>query len=127
MGINEIIKIGGRIKKLRKEKGLTQKEMADLCEIPYSTYSNYENDNREPGIEQLEKISSVLNITLDDLIGYEPIPMAPSDIDIKFHTIREFKDFQSFISQYNGTDYTKEEIEEIKKFAEFLKSKREKQ
>lgn len=125
MGINEIIKIGGRIKKLRKEKGLTQKEMANLCEIPYSTYSNYENDNREPGIEQLEKISSVLNITLDDLIGYESKPNVQSDVGLEFHTIQEYKDFQSFISQYNGPDYTKEEIEEIKKFAEFLKSKRE--
>ncbi len=64
MGINEIIQIGNRIRELRIEKGYTQKEMARLTGIPYSTYSNYENNNREPNLEQLRKIASVLNISL---------------------------------------------------------------
>ena len=50
--------------------------------------------------------------------------IVPKDVDIKFTTIREYKDFCAFIEQYDGDDYTKEELEEIKKFAEFLKSKR---
>ncbi len=68
MGINEIIQIGNRIRELRIEKGYTQKEMARLTGIPYSTYSNYENNNREPNLEQLRKIASVLNISLFKLI-----------------------------------------------------------
>lgn len=69
MGINEIIQIGNRIRKLRSEKGLTQKEMSELTGIPYSTYSNYENNNREPSLEQLEKIAGVLDIHLAELMG----------------------------------------------------------
>ena len=46
MGINEYIKIGNRIRQLRLEKGYSQKEMAALAGISYTTYSNYENNNR---------------------------------------------------------------------------------
>ena len=70
MGINDYIKIGKRIRKFRTEKGYSQKQMATLCGIPYSTYSNYENNNREPGMEQIEKIANVLEITTDELIGH---------------------------------------------------------
>lgn len=78
MGLNEFVQIGNKIKKLRKEKGITQKEMAKLCGIPYSTYSNYENNNREPSSEQLRKIASALSIQAIDLI-YE-YPEQPDDI-----------------------------------------------
>lgn len=70
MGINEYIKIGNRIKKLRIEKGYSQKEMASICGISYSTYSNYENNNREPSMKQIEKIAHALNITTDELLCY---------------------------------------------------------
>lgn len=69
MGINEIIQIGNRIRKFRSEKGMTQKEMSELTGIPYSTYSNYENNNREPGIEQLGKIADALDIPIAELMG----------------------------------------------------------
>ena len=69
MGINDIIQIGNRIRKLRTERGLTQKEMAEMTGIPYSTYSNYENNNREPSLEQLNKIANALNLTLQNLIS----------------------------------------------------------
>lgn len=42
--------------------------MAVLTGIPYSTYSNYENNNREPNLEQLDKIADVLGITVQNLI-----------------------------------------------------------
>lgn len=69
MGINEYIKIGNRIKSLRKAKGISQKEMAKRAGIPYSTYSNYENDNREPNKNQLGKIATALGISEVELLG----------------------------------------------------------
>ena len=48
MGINELIKIGSRIKAYRKESGMSQREMADKLGLSYSTYSNYENNYRDP-------------------------------------------------------------------------------
>jgi len=71
LGVNEIIKVGTNIKTLRKEKGLTQKNMASLLNIPSSTYSNYENNNREPGKEILCKISEILEVSIYDLLNID--------------------------------------------------------
>lgn len=68
MGINEIIQIGSRIKEFRKAKGITQKEMAKRLNIPYSTYSNYENNNREPNMAQIKAIAKELEIDIFELI-----------------------------------------------------------
>ena len=62
MGINELIQVGNQIRKYREKRGLSQKAVAQLTGIPYSTYSNYENNNREPNIEQLQKIAEVLQV-----------------------------------------------------------------
>jgi len=80
MGINEIIQIGNRIRKIRTEKGLTQREMAALTGIPYSTYSNYENNNREPNLEQLNKIANALNISITHLIDINDITKQSQNI-----------------------------------------------
>lgn len=69
MGINEVVQVGSRIKKYRKSKGITQKEAARLAGIPYSTYSNYENNNREPNEAQLRKIASAFGTSEVELLG----------------------------------------------------------
>ena len=69
MGLNQIIKVGNNIKKLRKNAGLTQKDMAELLNIPCSTYSNYENNNREPKKEILMQIADIFEISLSTLLS----------------------------------------------------------
>lgn len=62
------MKIGTTMKRIRLELGLTQKEVAKKANIPYSTYSNYENNNREPSIDNLQKIALVLNSSIHELL-----------------------------------------------------------
>lgn len=69
MGINEIIKVGNNIKQLRKKAGLTQKDMGELLNIPCSTYSNYENNNREPKKQILIQIAEIFDVKLEDLLS----------------------------------------------------------
>ncbi|UZQ49138.1 helix-turn-helix domain-containing protein [Clostridium kluyveri] len=69
MGLNDFIQIGSKIKYIRKQKGISQKEMAKILEIPYSTYSNYENNNREPDANTLNKIAKVFKISINQLLG----------------------------------------------------------
>lgn len=71
MGINEYIKVGERIKQLRMEKGIKQKDMAEKLGVRISTYSNYENGHREPELDILKNISSILSVSLDDLLGLD--------------------------------------------------------
>lgn len=68
MGINELIKIGDRLKTLRLKNGLTQSQLADKLEIPRTTYANYETNKREPKMDILKKIAENLNVTIDDIL-----------------------------------------------------------
>ncbi len=70
MGLNDLLQIGDRIKKHRKQMGITQKEMAQQLNIPYSTYSNYENNNRTPDIRTLQMIADKLDISILSLVGF---------------------------------------------------------
>ncbi|MEA4804795.1 helix-turn-helix transcriptional regulator [Acetobacterium wieringae] len=73
MGINEYIQIGSKIKKLRKEKNISQKKMAELLGLAHSTYSNYENDLREPNLDVLKKVCKILGVKLNDLLGVDEV------------------------------------------------------
>ena len=61
--------IGTKLKKHRKAAHMTQRQMAKALGIPYSTYSNYENDYRIPDAETVNKICEILNISIVDLMG----------------------------------------------------------
>lgn len=63
-------KLGDRIKNFRKKKGYTAKYFSEKIGIPYSTYSNYENNNRMPNFNTLIKISEGLDIDINRLLGY---------------------------------------------------------
>lgn len=74
MGVNDFIKIGSRIKAYRINSGLTQREMAKKLGLSFSTYSNYENNYREPPSDVIDKICEILEINIPDLFGIgEPI------------------------------------------------------
>lgn len=68
MRLNDIIKIGDKIKIYRKQKHISQKKMAEILKIPYSTYSNYENNNRTPTADILKKIAAALDVSVYELI-----------------------------------------------------------
>ncbi len=111
MGINEVVQIGSRIKKYRKSKGITQKEAALCAGIPYSTYSNYENNNREPNREQLQKIADALNVPLYELMGF--------DGSIRVHISPEHIEVESLIKKRaSGKEITEEEY---KKISDYIK------
>lgn len=58
-----------RLKQCRKEKGLTQREVAIYCDITEKAYQNYELMTREPKLEILLKIADVFDVSLDYLAG----------------------------------------------------------
>ncbi len=60
---------GKRLKELRKANGYTIEQFAEAVGIAKSTVGYYENDNRMPDIEVLAKISDVLNVPADYLLG----------------------------------------------------------
>lgn len=69
MGKNEYLSFGNKIKQIRIDKGLSQKEAAEQLGLSYSTYSNYENNNRTPKYATLKQIADGLEVSIDDLIS----------------------------------------------------------
>ena len=63
--------LGKKIKELRKAKGYSQQEMADLLEVKKITYFKYESGEIEIPLSKLLKISEILNVTPNDLLGFE--------------------------------------------------------
>ena len=58
-----------RLKQCRKDKGLTQWQVAVYSDITENTYQNYESMRREPKLEILLRIAVCLDVSLDYLVG----------------------------------------------------------
>ena len=60
--------IGKRIALLRKEKGLTQEELAQHMGVSPQAVSKWENDQTCPDISALPKLARLLGVTVDELL-----------------------------------------------------------
>ena len=69
--MNIKIKIGLRVKQLRKEAGLSQEALANLAEIDRTYIPSIEKGERNISIEIAEKIAAAFNITLSELFNFE--------------------------------------------------------
>ena len=58
-----------RLRECRKERGLTQGQVAIYCDITEKAYQNYELMTREPKLEILVKIADLFEVSLDYLAG----------------------------------------------------------
>ena len=57
---------------LRRKRKLTQKELADFIGVTKASVSKWENKQSLPDISLLPKLASFLDVTIDELLGYEP-------------------------------------------------------
>ena len=88
--------LGQKIKKLRIENNLTQKDLADRLYVTFQTVSKWENDENEPDVSTLRELSKVFDCSLDYLLSedekvveVEPEPVvAPTPTE----TIKEIRE-----------------------------------
>lgn len=69
----DIVKIGKFIAKKRKEKSLTQEQLAEKLNVTSKTISRWENGNYMPDISLLKPLSEELSVTLNDLLSGEKV------------------------------------------------------
>jgi tellurite methyltransferase len=62
--------IGSNIVRYRKERSLTQEELAKQLGITYQAVSKWENGQTTPDISLLPALAAILNISIDRLMGY---------------------------------------------------------
>ena len=58
-----------RIRELRLAAGFSQVELAEKLGVSKQSVSNWENDNIQPSIEMLVKISRIFNVSTDFILG----------------------------------------------------------
>lgn len=98
--------IGNKLNDLLTERKVTVTDLARKVDVAPSTiYSIIQRNNKKVDIDVLIKISKILGVNVEYFsdINDEPITIA---------------------AHFEGDEYTEEELDEIKQFAEFVKAKR---
>lgn len=70
--------LGENLKRLRTEKGLSQEEVAGQLFLSRQTVSKWENNQAEPGVENLKALARLYGVSLDQLLLAESTG-APED------------------------------------------------
>ena len=132
--------VGENIRKYRKEKGLTQKKLAELTQLNEVTIRSYEAGKYKPKFEQLRKIAIALDIGLDVFMTADELSLfndmtslyLESDSDLKLldsleetstqehFLIASFRELNE-VGQKKIIDYT----EDISKIDEYKKGSRQ--
>ena len=66
-----MVEFGNRLRKLRKDRKLTQQQLAELIGVKNSVISFYEVGERIPSLDILRKLALALHVTADYLLGIE--------------------------------------------------------
>ncbi|SDM15692.1 helix-turn-helix transcriptional regulator [Sediminibacillus halophilus] len=94
------------MKKLRERYDLTQQELAEIAKVTNKAVWAWENGLSEPRMGAIERIANHFNLKKSQLIeegGLEEVET---------------------IAAHHDDDWTEEELEEIEKFKEYIRSKR---
>ena len=93
--------IGKRFKHYREEKGLSQKEAAELIGVKYYQLGNYETNRSEPSIKVLKKMSQVYQVSIDQLVGNFKNQKPMSDKEQE-EMDQVFKILSELVDKYNN-------------------------
>lgn len=102
-----------RLKELRLERDLLQKDIAQILNLTTSAYGYYEQGKRVPDSETIKILSNFYNVSSDYLLGMSDVRNYTEDPNIT-------------IALNSDTDYDelpKEAKEEINNFIEYIKQK----
>ncbi|MFU2195044.1 helix-turn-helix domain-containing protein [Streptococcus pluranimalium] len=107
-----------RLKSLRKEAKLTQKDIAEKFGFSQPAYQQWESGKKKPSAETLDKFASFFNVSTDYLLGNTDQKNA-SDIDEEALEASLRKSIG-----YNGQPPTEQEVENMKNaLIDYLKNR----
>lgn len=113
------VEIGLRMRALRRQARLSQKELGLRIGVMYQTLSNYERGFRHPSFEVIEKYVTYFDTTADYIIsGIDPFSQEEKQIlqDIHTLTVSELKNKFKLVDDKTGQEFTDEEIEKMLKY-----------
>lgn len=87
---------GKRLCDLRRERGLTQVELAELADTTQRAISYYENEAGYPPAAALVELAKALQVSADELLGLEPRRKGPLESDPRLR--KTWKKFQQVMA-----------------------------
>lgn len=94
------------IRKLRKEQGLTLKRLSELTGLAPSLISRYENEERNPKIENWQKLADFFEVIIEYLQGKTFINKRPGKEEMAMNDLVKVN-FQFINPDVNTTTYIK--------------------
>ena len=88
-----------RLKELRKEKKLTQKELAEKTDIPYRTLQRWENGETDIKSDKAQELADYFGVHIPFLLGYSPIKTAEEEISMMIDDFNN--DFIEFLKHHD--------------------------
>ena len=70
-----------RLRRLRQNSALMQKDIADMLDVSARTFSGWEAGRTEPSIEKIIKIAMIFGVSTDYLFGLSDKPFHANDVD----------------------------------------------
>lgn len=99
------------MKELRKDRGISQKELAESLSIGWKTISSYETDNSSPDDELKLEIARFFNVSLDYLLGLidEEVPYSRDHYIIlpKGYTIEMKNELENYLGYLKNKENMK--------------------
>jgi len=75
-----VMGFNNKLQELRKQKGITQEELAEYLYVSRTAVSKWESGRGYPNIDSLKEISKFFGVTIDELLsGHELLTMAEED------------------------------------------------
>ena len=94
--------LSDQIKCLRTAQRLSQVELANKLCVSKQTVSNWENNNIQPSIDMLVRLSDVFGVSTDYLLDRDPIPR----LSVEGLTIEEIQHLRLLVDDLHGKTTT---------------------
>lgn len=92
-----IMSLAARLIVLRKDKGLTQQQMADTLSIHVNSLKKYEAGQAQPSLDALKKIALALHVSTDFLLFEEHERGPNDDLSLQFEAVSQMSDDEQSI------------------------------
>ncbi len=97
--------LGENIKKFRLLSNLKQEELALKLGKSKNVISNWERGDNKPDADMIEKMCTIFKIEPNQIYGWDTMT-------------------ETIAAHFSGDEYTQEELEEIRQYAAFIKSRK---
>jgi transcriptional regulator with XRE-family HTH domain len=106
---------GNRLKALRTQLKLTQKEVAEKLVVSRATIGKYETESAYPDFEKLVALANLFSCSIDYLLGTSSTPKRFSEHELTFmNKVMELSTSEGFISSVPSNEDFRKLYEEVK-------------